>query len=444
MGNPRKTAFKVLLKIEQDHAYSNLALNSEIKDSGLDSRDAAFVSALVYGVLERKLTLDYIISQYSKIRLKKIENRVLTILRMGVYQIVFMDKIPPGAAVNESVKLAKQNRLFSSAGFINGVLRSLVRANGKYSLPDINKDKLSYYCAAYSCPKEIISLWIDSYGEDKTVEILKNLSGRPPVTVRVNTVKITKENLIKKLKEEGITAVSCGEAENALILSSTGAIEKLDAYKNGYFHVQDLSSQLCCQALGAQKNMAVYDFCSAPGGKSFTLAQIMENRGVIKAFDLYEHKIKLINNGAKRLSLDIVKAEVRDALSAAPLKEADRVLCDVPCSGLGIMRRKPEIRYKDDPGFDTLPQLQYKILENCSKYVKTGGILVYSTCTLNPKENNENANKFLEEHENFQPLKIDFGDNIKRNFFEPENQLTLFPKKNGSDGFFISAFKRIK
>lgn len=437
MANPRKTAFKVLQKVEEDSAYSNLTINNEIKVSQLDKRDAAFTSAIVYGVLERKLTLDYIIRQYTKVRLKKIEKSVLILLRMGIYQIIFMDKIPESAAVNESVKIAKQLKLYKSSGFINGVLRSVVRNNGKYDLPNKSADKILYYSVLYSCPQSLVKLWINSYGEERAVNILENLSYKPPVTVRVNTLKTTSDFLKKRFKHLDITVRETNE-ENALILSNTGAIDTLPMYEEGLFHVQDLASQLCCKLLNPKEGQSVYDFCSAPGGKSFTIAQIMNNAGQIKAFDLYDHKIKLIQNGAKRLGINIIDSTVRDALCDSPLEKADRVLCDVPCSGLGIIRRKPEIRYKEEAVNNELPKLQYKILCNCSQYVKSGGVLVYSTCTLNPEENEINAERFLAEHSNFKPVSIKLKN--YDNAVIKENTVTLFPCKNGTDGFFISVF----
>ncbi|HHZ06217.1 MAG TPA: 16S rRNA (cytosine(967)-C(5))-methyltransferase RsmB [Clostridiales bacterium] len=444
MGNPRKTALSILMKIDNDNAYSNITLNNAIKASDLDERDVSFACAIVYGVLERKITLDYIISKFIKTKLNKIQPDVLNILRMGVFQIAYMDKVPDSAAVNECVKLAKKRNLFSATGFINGVLRSVSRAEGNYQLPDKKADKLSYYSVYYSCPQDIISLWLNSYGEEITENILQNLSGRPPVYVRVNTLKVTAENLEKDFETCGVSASPTDIIEDALVIKDTGSIESLALYSFGYFHVQDLSSQLCCKVLNPVSGDKVYDFCSAPGGKAFTIAQRMDNNGVINAFDLYDHKLKLIEAGAERLGIDIIKVGLRDAVCTEPLEKADKVLCDVPCSGLGIIRRKPEIRYKKDTGIDTLPQLQYDILSSCSDFVKVGGTLVYSTCTLNKKENNNNADKFLQEHPNFAPVPIDLGDMVKRVIDEPANQLTLFPNPQGSDGFFISVFKKIK
>lgn len=440
MANPRKSALKILIKIEKDGAYSNIALNNQLKEDNTTGVDASFCSALVYGVLERKILLDYIIRQYTNLRLKKIETPVLNILRMGILQIAFMDKVPESAAVNESVNLAKGMRLNKASGFINGVLRSFVRAGCDYKLPDKNSDRAMYYSVYYSMPKDIVNLWLNAYGEENTLSILENLAGRPPVSVRVNTLKTTASKLKESFEKSGIGAQRVRGIDNALLLSHTGAIENTSQYKQGLFHVQDTASQLCCELLTPKENMLVYDFCSAPGGKAFTMAELMNNKGTIKAFDMYEHKVKLINNGAYRLGIENIKTAVANALEDKDLPMADRILCDVPCSGLGIIRRKPEIRYKQDLGLDTLPQLQYDILCSCAKHLKSGGILAYSTCTLNPDENENNVKRFLREHSQFQPLKISIKDDIINKIGNMDNAVTLLPQKNGSDGFFISLF----
>ena len=441
MPNPRNTALTVLLKIEQDKAYSNIALNNALGEQGLNSQDSAFVSALVYGVLERKLLLDYIIKQYSKIPLRKIEIKTKLILRLGILQLLFMDKIPESAAVNESVKLAKKHKLQKSAGFINGILRSITRAEVKYTLPD-KSDKAYYYSIKYSVPKQLVQLWLNSYGELNTEELLKSLSGRAKICARVNTLKTDSDKLITELEKEGVKAEKSELTDNALILSSTGSIERLNAYKSGLFHIQDLSSQLCVNFLNPKPRDVMIDVCSAPGGKSFTAAQYMNDRGKIFACDLYDHKIKLIVSGARRLGINCIVASIRDGANGGGLPLADKILCDVPCSGLGILSRKPEIRYKDDLIDNTLPELQYKILCNSAKNLAVGGRLVYSTCTLNPAENNENTAKFLRENPNFEGVKLNLPNGAERMTDEKDYEITLSPHKSGTDGFYIAVFTR--
>lgn len=441
MANPRNTALLVLLKIEQDKAYSNIALNNAVKEQKLNKTDSSFVSALVYGVLERKLTLDYIIKQYSKIPVRKIEIKTKLILRLGILQLLFMDKIPESAAVNESVNLAKKHKLQKSAGFINGILRSITRAETKYELPD-KSDLIYFYSIKYSVPRELVKLWLNSYGELNAEELFKSLSGRPKICARVNTLKTDTESLIAKLSESGVNSEKSEALENALYLKNTGAIEKLNSYKSGLFHIQDLSSQICVDTLSPKPRDIMLDICSAPGGKSFTAAQYMENRGKIFACDLYDHKLKLINDGAKRLGIDIIFTSIRDGANGSSLPLADKILCDVPCSGLGILSRKPEIRYKENLIDNDLPELQYKILCRSAESLAVGGRLVYSTCTLNPAENNKNAARFLREHPDFEGVKLSLPKGVERMSDEQDHEITLSPHKANTDGFYIAVFTR--
>lgn len=443
--NTRNLALKILENVEENGAYSTLELNKTFKEYKLNHLDSSFVSALVYGVLEKQLTLDYIIKQYSKIPLRKIELKTKIILRLGILQLVFMDKVPESAAVNESVKLAKKHKLQKSSGFINGILRNITRAEIKYQLPDENKDFLYFLAIKYSCPLEIVRMWIKAYGKEKTVKILESLSGRPQLTARVNTLKTNTDLLIKELESENVKAEKSVLLDDAVVLSNTGSIEGLNPYKEGKLYIQDIASQLCVKILSPKPNELMYDICSAPGGKAFTSAQLMKNRGKIYAFDIYNHKLKLIQNTAKRLGITNIITEIRDgAEDDKEMLFADKILCDVPCSGLGILRRKPEIRYKDNLLDNNLPAIQYKILCNSAKHLVTGGVLVYSTCTLNPCENELNAQKFLDEHRNFEAVDINQDLLPKNNFELSGNMVTLFPSKNGTDGFFISVFKRVR
>ena len=440
MSNPRNTALNVLMKIEQDNAYSNIALNNAIRENKLSGVDSSFVSALVYGVLERKITLDYIIKQYSKIPLRKIEIKTKMILRLGILQLIFMDKIPESAAVNESVNLAKKHKLQKSSGFINGILRSITRSAEKYKLPD-KSDKVLYYSVKYSAPQELVKLWINSYGELNTEQLLKSLGGRPKICARVNTLKNDKNSLIAELAKENVRAEENPFLENAVSLTETGSIERLSAYKSGKLHIQDASSQLCVDFLSPKPREVLLDICSAPGGKSFTAAQYMGDRGKIFACDLYNHKLKLISDGAKRLGIHSIVTLKRDGASSdVSLPLADKILCDVPCSGLGILSRKPEIRYKDNLISDDLPELQYKILCQSAQYLANGGRLVYSTCTLNPAENNKNARRFLEEHPDFYGVKLSLPPQINRAIDENDYEITLMPHTSGTDGFYIAVF----
>lgn len=440
-ANPRKTAYNVLMRVEGEGGYSNISLNAALGSAKLEPRDKAFVTKIVYGVLENSYYLDYIIDNYSKVRSSKLEAGVRCILRMGIYQINFLDT-PDSAAVNESVNLAKKLKLFRATGFINGVLRNYIRDGKSVRLPDPQKDMLLYLCVKYSCPMWLVDLWQRAYGGKICEGILQSLSERPPIFARVNTTKILPDELIKSFTESGVKAVKSEIIPDCLLLENTGSVRELPQYVRGEFHVQDGSSQLCCIIAAPDIGYRIYDVCAAPGGKTFTLAELMDDSGEIISCDIHPHRVELIAEGAKRLGLECIRATVRDALSEIAESSADLVLCDVPCSGLGIIRRKPDVKQKSPQELDNLPELQYKILENSARLVKKGGKLVYSTCTLNPEENAGVLEKFLEAHPEFEPCPIELPDGIVRMIDEPNNMLTVFPQMANTDGFFISIIRR--
>lgn len=439
--NSRLIVLECLLKVNKSGGYSNIVLDNQLKKYDLCKRDATFITAIFYGVLEKMIYLDYLISSYSKIPISKISDDVIEILRIGIYQILYMDKVPNSAAVNESVNMCRAKRKSSACGFVNAVLRAVIRNINNLPLPD-EKNKTKYFSVKYSCPEEIINLWQLSYGNDVTIKLLESLSSKPPLTIRVNTLKTTKEKLMADFKKEGISVYDIGIVDNALNIESNISISENEAFKQGRFYVQDASSQICCKLLNPKPGDEILDVCSAPGGKSFTIAQIMQNLGKIDAFDIHDHKVNLIKQGAKRLGIDIIHASKRDAKTEEfDLKEYDKVLCDVPCSGLGIIRRKPEIRYFKKETLDSFKDLQYLILYRSKRFVKIGGILFYSTCTLNIHENKEVCDRFLNENPEFSPYNLNL-DGLKSAIEEPKNQLTLMPHTNNTDGFFICAFKR--
>lgn len=441
-ASARQTAYSALMRIEQARSYSNITLDSELEKSSLSSRDKNFAAKLFYGVLENKLLLDYNIAVRSKISVREIDTGVLVLLRLGLYQLFFADSVPAQAAVNETVALCRANGFADASGFVNGILRTAAR-DSQLRLPDPKKSRTKYLSIKYSCPEKIVSLWRKSYGDDITSGILSSLAERPPLCVRVNTLKTTADELKRSFEESGVRAEHHAQLKNCLLLYETGAIERLPQYKKGLFHVQDSASQLCCTILSPQQNDVLLDMCSAPGGKSITCAELMNGKGRITALDLYSARLGLVKSGAERLGIDIINTAACDAADFEMDISADRVLCDVPCSGLGIIRRKPELRYKNDLGTEELPELQYKILCNASRFVKSGGRLLYSTCTLNPQENTENAERFLDEHRNFEALPLELPEGIVRGIKdEKENMITLFPHINGTDGFFISLFQR--
>lgn len=443
MEDARTAALKALLRVDGDEGYSNLVLDGTLGSSSADRREKALATAIFYGVLERRITLDYMLAQFSKTPLPKLSPAVLEILRIGAYQLLYLEKIPPSAAVNECVNLAKRNKQARASGFVNAVLRNLLRAKGKLRMPDPAKDRLGSLSVTYSCPKWLIRLWESSYGEACTLGLLGSLCEKPPVFARVNNTLISEENLLERLACEGMEAKRCALLPGAVELSHMGDIGESESYRAGLLHVQDLSSQICCALLDPRPGETVADVCAAPGGKTFTAAERMENRGRVLSFDRTPARVGLIREGAARLKLSCVETGVRDASAPAgePLR-ADRVLCDVPCSGLGILRRKPEVRYKLPSTIDSLPDLQYLILCKSSAIAADGGVLVYSTCTLNPGENAGVADRFLAEHGEFEPLALRLPKGIRRAVPEPDNQITLMPHVNGTDGFFVAAFQK--
>ena len=424
MPNPREVALLALYEIEYNGAYSNMAVKDALKKLE-DSRDKGLVTQLVYGVVRRKLTLDYIISKYSKVKIKKLSKYVLLILRMGVYQLYFTDKIPESAAVNESVKLAKKYS-GKSSGFVNGILHSVIRGKETLEYP---KDKIENLSVKYSFPEEIVELlWDTGFCE----ELLESLNGEPETTVRVNTLK--KEELETKMEVSGIY-------EGARILKGTDVSENPD-YKKGRIIAQDVAAMMAGFALSPKADETAIDMCSAPGGKTTHLAELMENKGKIYAFDIHSHKIEIIKKNAERMGISIIDARLGDGtqLQEEFVGKADKVLCDVPCSGLGIIRRKPDIKWNKE-NIEELPEIQYKILENASMYLKVGGELVYSTCTILKRENEDVINKFLEENENFELAEIKLPGKLNR---DNKGYITLYPNIDGTDGFFISKIKRTK
>lgn len=441
MKSARQVAFEALLKIHKDGAYSNLVVDSLLKENpDLDDRDKAFVSNLVYGSLDRLILIDFNISLYLNQPAKKLKPELHTILVLGAYQILFMDKVPNHAAVNESVHLAKVNKSAFAASLVNAVLRRVADNGLRY--PEMDEKSPEFLAIKYSCPEWLITLWIDSYGFDNALAIAERALDAPPVTVRINRNKTEAEELIWKLAEEGVISEQVPDMPDTLLLSNTGAVDSLIAYKEGYFHAQDRASQLCCKALDPRPGDVIFDMCSAPGGKAFTMAEMMDNLGTIKAFDIYQSRVDLIRKGAERLGLTSIKATLSDAMVYnESFGKADKILCDVPCSGLGIIRRKPEIRYKNNTELAQLPDIQYRILCNSARYLKDGGRLVYSTCTLNPAENDEICNRFLAEHPEFKAA--EYLTDVPR--YSPDDKyLTLMPHIHGTDGFFVAVFEKTK
>lgn len=439
MADPRLTVVKMLMKMDSSEAYSNLLLDHVFSESDLSERDKAFAAALFYGVLERRLTLDYIIEKNSKIPFAKLDPAAVVILRTGLYQLLYMDSVPESAAVNESVKLCKKLKCFSAQGFVNGMLRSFIRGGKKISYLGLEPEKR--LSVEYSCPQWLTVKLVREYGTDFAVRALKASVGKPPVYARVNTLKTTTEKLLTELSKHRIKAAAYPGLDNCIKLEKSGDIEKCAPFRQGLFHVQDISSQLCCLTLRPVVNETVLDVCAAPGGKSFTLAELMGNNGRLYSMDLHDMRVGLIEDGAARLGIKMITAMQNDASKFnGELPQADRVLCDVPCSGLGVIRRKPEIKFKSAGDFEGLPEIQSQILETSARYVKPGGTLVYSTCTLSRAENDEVAGRFAAAHPEFLPI----VQPVPYAGAAGEPMRTYCPDENGGDGFFTASFRRVK
>ncbi len=427
MRNPREAALLTLYEIEFDGKYSNMAVKTALTPD-MSSIDKAFATTLIYGVIRRKITLDYIISRYSKIKLKKLSKFVLMILRLGIFQIYFLDKVPDSAAVNECVKLAK-HYCSKSSGFVNGILHSVIRGREELEYPE-NRDE--YLSVKYSFPPELIEIFKEY---EFCEELLEALNEEPVTTLRINSMK------------GGSLDLPGVEIEKSELYEYAVNVRGLDIsnsaeYRTGKFIAQDVAAMMAAYALAPAPGDFCIDMCAAPGGKTTHLAELMKNEGRILAFDVHLHKVDIIAKNAARMGMDIIEAQCRDAAELDPelMGKADKVLADVPCSGLGIIRRKPDIKWtKED--ISALPDIQYRILKTAAGYLKPGGELVYSTCTLNRCENEDVVCRFVENNPDFEFVPVVLTEALAR---ENSGYVTLFPNRDGTDGFFISKIKRCK
>ena len=433
--NARESAFLSLQKYENSGVYSNIELSYAIERGHLEGAEKALYTALFYGVIERKLTLDHYISLLSE--REDIDMNVRIILRLGLYQLIYMTKIPESAAVNESVKLA--TRFYAkknSENFINAVLRSFLRKKNTLSLPDPKREPIRYLSVKYSVPEWVCRLWSNAYGEEKAVRILETVNAHPSLTLSVNTLKIMPAALCEKLNNAGMKAELSPISKNSILLDGAVPMSVLAPFEGEYF-VQDEASALCVCAMGAKEGDAVLDACACPGGKSFGMAMTMHNTGSIRSLDLHKNKLSLIETGAEKLGISIIETGVQNASVPNPeMPLFDKILCDVPCSGLGVLAKKPDIRYKSEEDIIRLPVLQAKILETNAGYLKDGGMLVYSTCTLNPAENKNIVDAFLAEHAEFSLCPFTAGAIVS------DGMLEIFPDEYGTDGFFIAKMRK--
>ncbi len=463
---PRETALKILYEINEKGAYSNISLNKHLEENRLKPVDRAFVTEMVYGTEKWLLTIDWIIGSFSSVKLKKISPWILNIMRLGTYQLLYMDKVPVSAACNESVKLARKYGHSGTVGFVNAVLRKIAgiagtegtagtagtvgtgNKQGNIPLPD-RKDIIKYLSIKYSHPEWMVQKFTGLFGVEFTESLLDANNQVPPLTVRVNTLKTDRERLVRELQEEGISASNGRYCADALVLDNPSSINRIKAFTNGMFTVQDESSMLAAKVLDPQPEELIIDVCSAPGGKATYAAQLMGNKGRVLARDIHPHKLELVSETARRLGLDIIETELYNAavLDDRYIGKADRVLLDAPCTGLGIIRRKPDIKWTKEIGDETeITSLQFKLVRIASRYVKPGGVLIYSTCTITPGENAGMMERFLKSEEGAEFVQEDLSAYLPVELAAllsgDRGMLQLYPNRDGIDGFFIARFKR--
>ena len=438
--NARTTALSALIAMRRQNAWADGALKDYTARDRLDRRDAALAARLLYGVVQNRMLLDFYLAQAVASPLTKLQPVVLDILRLGAYQILFLDKIPVSAAVNEAVEQTKTYANKRAAGLVNGVLRAAARHLD--DLPTIDReDPVSYLSLLYSHPRWLVEAFLDRLGPEETEALLAWDNGEPDITVQVVTCRHTTEAATRSLEEEGVTVRPHPWLPDCLILTGTGDLAERAAYREGMIYAQDPAARLAVLAAGLRPGDRVLDACAAPGGKSFAAAMVLGDEGSITACDIHSHKIALIEAGARRLGLGSITAHVHDGREHEPAWDGafDAVLADVPCSGLGVIQKKPEIRYKDPEALAGLPRVQTALLENLCRYVRPGGVLLYSTCTLLRAEDEDVVAGFLAAHPEFVREGFTLPGPVGA---VPEGEITLWPQRTGTDGFYLARLRR--
>lgn len=443
----REIALQVLMAVEEKGAYANLALNKILNKYRPGKLDRAFATELAYGTLRSLNTLDWVLDQFIRQSLSSQTPAVRNILRMGVYQLLFMDRVPPSAACNEGAEMARKYAHAGAVKFVNGVLRNVSRRNKEIKFPRLEEHPAEHISLRYSHPLWMVERWLTEFGLEDTMALCRANNKPAPNTIRTNTLKITRAGLAKRLKSEGLVVTETIYAPEGLNIEGFLSVGSMDAFKEGLFQVQDESSMLAARAIMPEPGSYVIDACSAPGGKATHIAQLMENRGRILAVDIHSHKFALIKENSSRLGITIIDGLVKDS---AELPEeyynwAGFVLVDAPCSGLGVLRRRPDARWRKDPAsIPAMVELQSGILEGASRCVKEGGVMVYSTCTITREENLGQVEGFLSRHPEFEledltsflPLELDFAGTLARGY------LQILPHRHRMDGFFIARMRK--
>lgn len=423
----RELAIQILYKIENGEGYSNIEIDKEFEKNEIEDLEKGLASELVYGVLTWKITLDEIVKRYSKIKLKKISPWILNILRIGIYQIVFLDRIPPSAAVNESVKLAKKYGHEASSRFVNAILRKIEKNEFEKLMDYISQKPIledEIISIATSHPLWLVDELLKEYDKKFLTELLNANNMKAPITIRANMLRTSREDLMKLLTLKGY---ECEEGK----LPHSIYVKKMNDFSNGLFVVQDEAAQMACLKLDPKPGDMVLDACSSPGGKTTYLAELMNNRGTIDAWDIHEHRVRLVEKNSNKLGIDIIHTKVKDAseLDVSLLEKYDRILLDVPCTGIGVIRKKPDIKWsRKGEDIESLCSIQSNILKTCCQYLKKGGKMVYSTCTIFARENHLQIETFLKEHTEFQLV----------------SEEKLYPNTDHTDGFYIAVMERSK
>lgn len=439
----RDTALQVLTGVEQESAYSNLLLNGALQKSGLSGPDAGLATELVYGTISRLNTIDYLLEPFVSKGLGKLQPWVRNLLRLSFYQLYYLDRIPPHAAVNEAVNIAKKRGHQGISGMVNGVLRSVLRSKDELKLPD-HLSPVARISLQHSHPEWLVSRWIEQYGVETAESICQGNNEPPSVSVRVNTSRISRDELLKQMEDQGLNVSESRVSLDGIIVNSGGNMALSSWYRDGLLSVQDESSMLVAHAVNPQPGMSILDCCAAPGGKTCHIAEKLDGSGKVIANDIHPHKAKLIEDQAKRLGLSNVDTLSEDAAKLAerfPAESFDRVLLDAPCSGLGVIRRKPDLKWAKTPeDISEIRGIQTELLDEVCGLLKPGGILVYSTCTIEPQENSEMVQQFLNRHPEFEIAQDDSS------VFQCLNEagaretvgLQILPQDYHSDGFYIA------
>ncbi|MGI6679427.1 MAG: 16S rRNA (cytosine(967)-C(5))-methyltransferase RsmB [Dehalobacterium sp.] len=448
--SPRETALLILYQVAAKEAYANLELNKVLSRNDYQTIDRSFITELVYGTIRMQGRIDYILGLFIKKPLNTLPLWILLILRLGVYQIIFLDKVPERAAVNESVQLTKKYGHAGTVKFVNGVLRNVARQKEKLKYPSLEEDPPKHISLHYSHPQWLVERWLEQFGPEETINLCSWNNTSPQVTLRTNTLRTTRDDLIIRLGGEGVKSQPGRIVPESILVTGASSLTSLPSYQAGLFQVQDEGSMLVAHVLAPKPGSRMLDLCAAPGGKTTHAAQLMKNHGVIKAFDLYPHKLTLVNESCQRLGVSIVETSVQDATQLPDSLQhwADFCLVDAPCSGLGVLRRRPDARWrKESKKIDELVVLQKKILTAAAKTVKPGGILVYSTCTITPEENKKMIHWFLAEHQEYVLDPIDkildfpWGEHEKQG---SDGMIQLYPHIHGTDGLFMARMKKIQ